>query len=555
MPLLSLPLLVVAGVLGGAYSLSQKSDKITHLPGAPRFLKFDQYSGYASVGETDRRALFYWFVETQSKQGDEPLMLWLNGGPGCSSLAGLLTENGPFVAQEDATLRLNEFSWNKLANVIYLESPSGVGFSYSNVTKDYIGVTDGRAAHDIVDFLVQFFEAYPQFSGRKFFISGESYGGHYVPTTAKAILEYNAKTASPRRHINLQGIVVGNAWTLPEADNLGMVQTWLGYNLITARTGHDLIQHCNLSNMILVESSGVNRHITKRSAASSVSLYDRTRCEEAQGQAYQEIGNIQAYSIYQPVCTSKAVTGREAFLRKLGRSSALLNVFARKVVRGARHAQMLKHRQQADATVHAERATHTQTASPLSSIFGWLAEAASAISSHVLAPKTLKEPTASADPRPDPCVEQWAIKYLNRPEVQKALHAKPTTWSECNMEINGAWSHVDFLRSMVPVHVGLMQRGVKVFIYSGDTDSVVPTHGTRNWIGKMVANGQLIETEAWAPWQDGVTTQVGGYRNVYNYGNFTFATVHGAGHMVPAIQPRRALDMLRSAFRTFGVHV
>ena len=96
-----------------------------HPPDAPQ-VPWRQFSGYVDVGE--RGKLFFWFVESQEDPIDDPVMLWTNGGPGCSGMLGFLTENGPFRPTPDGKLELNEYAWNKLGSMVYIEQPVGVGF-------------------------------------------------------------------------------------------------------------------------------------------------------------------------------------------------------------------------------------------------------------------------------------------------------------------------------------------------------------------------------------------------------------------------------------------
>uniref|UniRef100_M1CFX6 Serine carboxypeptidase 1 n=1 Tax=Solanum tuberosum TaxID=4113 RepID=M1CFX6_SOLTU len=120
------------------------------LPGQPKTnVKFKQYAGYVNVDEKNGRSLFYYFAESASgNASSKPLVLWLNGGPGCSSLGfGAMLELGPFGVKPDGkTLYSRTFSWNKVANVMFLESPAGVGFSYSNTSSDYAQSGDKRTA-------------------------------------------------------------------------------------------------------------------------------------------------------------------------------------------------------------------------------------------------------------------------------------------------------------------------------------------------------------------------------------------------------------------------
>lgn len=120
---LSLALVLNYGVGGGSAN-SQESDRITRLPGQPT-VGFSQYSGYVTVNATAGRALFYWLIEAPPAVQSAPLILWLNGGPGCSSIAyGASEELGPFRIHPDGkTLFLNPYAWNSgkfLKDVIFM---------------------------------------------------------------------------------------------------------------------------------------------------------------------------------------------------------------------------------------------------------------------------------------------------------------------------------------------------------------------------------------------------------------------------------------------------
>jgi len=167
------------------------------------------YSGYLNIGLTSKR-LHYLFVESQNKPDTDPLLLWLNGGPGCSSLLGWCQEHGPAIFEEESTeFKLNPYSWNKNANVIYLESPAGVGFSYCN--DNDIDTDDTKSANDNLQALLAFFDKFPKYLRNDFYISGESYAGIYVPFLAYFVTQYNEGPSS--RKINLKGILVGNGVT------------------------------------------------------------------------------------------------------------------------------------------------------------------------------------------------------------------------------------------------------------------------------------------------------------------------------------------------------
>lgn len=194
------------------------SDEITQLPGWEGPLPSRQFSGYLDVGAS--KHFHYWLVESEADPSTAPTVLWLNGGPGCSSLDGFIYEHGPFRINASDHSRLVRFdhTWAKLANIIYLEAPVGVGFSYSDDAGDYERDDDNTAA-DNVAALEAFFEAYPELKANDFFLTGESYAGVYVPTLAEGILwaQGNGTWSGPA----LTGIAVGNGCTGSEVGSCG----------------------------------------------------------------------------------------------------------------------------------------------------------------------------------------------------------------------------------------------------------------------------------------------------------------------------------------------
>uniref|UniRef100_A0A914QAT6 Carboxypeptidase n=1 Tax=Panagrolaimus davidi TaxID=227884 RepID=A0A914QAT6_9BILA len=198
---------VVALILASFFAVSfvigaRTKDDIKQLPGVNFKLNFKHYSGYFQVSKT--HFLHYWFVESQNDPVNDPLIFWYNGGPGCSSVEGIIHEMGPYLVNPDGkTLRKNPNSWNNFASVVYIEAPAGVGYSYSS--DGNITTSDDLTAEENYEGLKQFFKKYPNFQNHSTFIIGESYAGIYVPTLTTKIIENQNDFP-----INLSGIAIGN---------------------------------------------------------------------------------------------------------------------------------------------------------------------------------------------------------------------------------------------------------------------------------------------------------------------------------------------------------
>ncbi|KAG5007983.1 hypothetical protein GLYMA_09G226700v4 [Glycine max] len=420
------------GIVHSQEGLKEK-DRIESLPGQPP-VSFSHYGGYVTVDKEAGRAFYYYFVEAQRSKQTLPLLLWLNGGPGCSSLGyGAMQELGPFRVNSDGkTLHRNIFSWNKVANVLFLESPAGVGFSYSNKSKDYDTNGDKKTAADNYLFLVNWLERYPEYKERDFYIAGESYAGHYVPQFAHTILYHNKK--ANKKIINLKGILIGNAVINEETDSDGLYDYLASHAIISDKAAY-LNKACDSSSSKIQESV----------------------CDAAGDELGEDIEYIDLYNIYAPLC-------KNANLTALPKRNTIVT---------------------------------------------------------------------------DPCSENYVYAYLNRKDVQEALHANVTNlkhdWEPCS-DVITKW--VDQASTVLPLLHEFLNNSLRVWIFSGDTDGRVPITSTKYSVKKM----NLPIKSVWHPWFS--YGEVGGYVEVYK-GGLTLATVREAGHQVPSYQPARALTLIK----------
>lgn len=187
-------------------------DLVGNMPEWPTSRNFSIYSGLLNLSYTNQKQIHYVLITKTGENvtNNYPLALWLNGGPGCSSLIGWLLENGPYVLEGDNTTfngTFNIWSWNNAANILYFESPAGVGFSPSNVTIDPENYNDNVTARDNFEALLSFYQGFPELANNDFWITGESYAGIYIPYLAALIDDSNNAGDT---NIPLKGIMSGN---------------------------------------------------------------------------------------------------------------------------------------------------------------------------------------------------------------------------------------------------------------------------------------------------------------------------------------------------------
>jgi|Transcript_50370 cathepsin A (carboxypeptidase C) len=173
-----------------------------------------QYSGYIPIEGTLNTKYFFWFFESRSNPSTDPVVMWLTGGPGCSSQLALLAENGPCKVNKDGTTAKNQYSWNSKANVVWVDQPASTGFSTGPLIPTMHNET--QVGNYMYKFLQAFFQnsQLSKFSKNPFFVIGESYAGHYVPAVTHRIWQGNKNGEGNR--INLAGFGIGNGLTDPE---------------------------------------------------------------------------------------------------------------------------------------------------------------------------------------------------------------------------------------------------------------------------------------------------------------------------------------------------
>ncbi|CAH8351021.1 unnamed protein product [Eruca vesicaria subsp. sativa] len=260
------------------------ADLVTDLPGQSG-VSFRHYAGYVPVDKKHGRVMFYWFFEAMRLPNQKPLVLWLNGGPGCSSVGyGATQEIGPFLVDNKGnSLQLNPYAWNHEANILFLESPVGVGFSYSNTSSDYKKIGDDFTARDTYTFIQNWLERFPAYRDNDFYIAGESYAGKYIPELAEVVYDKNNENLS--LHIKLKGILLGNPETSEAEDWEGWVDYAWSHAVISDEMYGVIKRNCNFS---------------------SNTTWDVKECKDNIDEVIKQYHKIDQYSLYTPTCNGNS---------------------------------------------------------------------------------------------------------------------------------------------------------------------------------------------------------------------------------------------------------
>uniref|UniRef100_A0A803M1E1 Carboxypeptidase n=1 Tax=Chenopodium quinoa TaxID=63459 RepID=A0A803M1E1_CHEQI len=418
-----------------------QSSLVTYLPGFSGSFPSKHYSG---------------------NPAKDPVVLWLNGGPGCSSLGGLVYEHGPFnfeasgpISSEDLPkLHPNPYSWSKVSNIIYLDSPVGTGFSFSRNTSDYI-TGDLKTAKNTHIFLLKWFEMFPERLNNPFFIAGESYAGIFIPTLALEIMK--GLDLGSRPIINIKGYMIGNGVADKYFDGNAAVPFAHGMGLISDDLYQEIVDVCHGS--YLTPSS--------KTCQSKLDKFDDVT------------ENVNHYNILEQCYDFYYDEGYQCYSCNNDKDLDYAN---------------MKSSRSFGKFGHNERRLPVQ--------------------------RTFSDHKISS---------LWSQVISN---VSTLCHESETgRWDSCTDRLT---YHRD-VGSMIEYHKRLISMGLRVLIYSGDHDMVVPYTGNEAWTRSL---GYKIIDE-WRPWF--TNGQVAGFTQGYDK-NLTFLTIKDAGHMVPEDKPREALE-------------
>ncbi|KAF1831544.1 carboxypeptidase S1 [Decorospora gaudefroyi] len=443
------------------------------------------YSGYADVGEDQH--VFWWFFEARNQDPTEaPLTVWINGGPGSSSMIGLFQELGPCGVGPDLKPFNNPYSWTNASNMLFIDQPTTVGFSYlipipgyrngaygSNIIQlpnatcpDYaqqygtcgtyskpdltlVPNTTQGAAPDMWKTLQGFMGAFPQYSRNGFSFTTESYGGHYAPIFNAYFLDQNAKNISGAHKIELENVLIGNGWF----DPLVQYQSYYHFAVSPGNT-YDYDPYNDT-----VKAEWYN------------SLYGPGNCVDRTLQCY-ETGRNEVCSSSDDFCYEKV---EYMYDKYSGRDEYDMRYLT-----------------------------------------------------------------------PDPFPYSYYMEYLNTPEVQQAIGAYQN-FSVVSPTVSAAFGNTgddDRESGTIEAVRKLLDAGVQVILYYGDADY------NCNWLGgQVVAETINAPNYASAGFTNLTTSDNIVHGQVRQAGLFSFLRIYEAGHEVPFYQPLAALAFFERALK------
>ena len=481
---------------------SDHPDRVFSLPGFDQPLPSPWYSGYLNYTLEGRQVhTHYVLIEAEENDDDDddndqnakPLIYWSNGGPGASSLFGLLTELGPLILS-DLSIRTeaflttgiptpmyNPYTWSRLGSILIIDQPAPVGFSYCNNDDQAnthscggLAWTDELASQNSYLALQEFYHTHPCASSVPLFLTGESYGGIYVPTLARRIIEGKQRASSDSNlSIPLKGFAVGDGCLGTKTSVCGSLGSaeipdyWhylflAGHHQIPMHDFRQLLKACH--------------HADQPGFLTTTTSPDDKACKAVLAKLNEEKGGYFEYSLYDD-CTY-----RNGLLR--GKSS--------------------------EATVDVDVVQGALNDYPCGG---------------------------------GPVMEE----YLKMTQVKQALHVVSDFFEVDNAE--GDFDYTPTEPDLTGFYKDLVQGGgdnndddkYRILIYNGDTDPAITSFAAQNWTSSLGFN----QVQRWRPWTIDGCQRMGGYVVRYE-GKFDFLTIRGAGHMVPTYKPEATFAFLKA---------
>ncbi|KAF2794334.1 pheromone-processing carboxypeptidase KEX1 [Melanomma pulvis-pyrius CBS 109.77] len=271
-------LLASLSLIPSTHAEKSQADYFVHdLPGAPQPL-LKMHAGHIEVDAPSNGNLFFWHYQNRHIANRQRTVIWLNGGPGCSSMDGALMEIGPYRVREGGNLEYNNGSWDEFANVLFVDQPVGTGFSYAN-TNSYLSELDQMTNHFMI-FLEKFFNLFPEYEHDDLYLAGESYAGQHIPYIARGILDRNKEPS--KRPWALKGLLIGNGWISPVDQYLSYIP--YAYKMGLLQSGSEAAKRVESQQAICIKrlNDGQKDHVdTPECEAVMVSILEETKDKKA----------------------------------------------------------------------------------------------------------------------------------------------------------------------------------------------------------------------------------------------------------------------------------
>ena len=466
--------------------------------------KKEIYSGYLTTKYPDIE-LFYTFTPSQSDPKKDPIILWLNGGPGCSSMAGFLEIIGPvkFIPYQKKPV-LNEYAWNKNASIFYIESLGGVGFStLENLKFPY---NDTNQA-EILNIAIQnFFKVFPEYQKNIFLIAGESYAGTYIPHLVTQMFKYMDENKDAIQ-LNLKGFLIGNPYIFEDTDwEDSMFDFSFSHALISPETYEKYLNECphwpqiekiyqpyeekddyKYEPIINKDELQPYRNVT-------------SACNEARNETKSALDGINFYGILNECPSEDAVFELKKGFTNIDYEESSL------------HSEEYAFRRMLNKNINEKYRRYTGR--------------------RLLSEENDEIETEKAiDFFPSCKGNLYTENFLNNNTIKEKLGVDATViHKNCNFGLNYKWGDsIDYFKNDIKELFN--KKKFSSWIFSGTEDMACVTIGNLRMINEL----NYTVKETWKKWK--VDGQVAGMEQTYDYG-LKFITVKGAGHKVSEDKPK-----------------